>query len=327
MEKRDVWFLEMDNILIPLDRVYRIGKNYDIDIPVDRIENFQVDINHINATLRFVSSNVEDNHSVVYMPENIDEPFIMSCYKDNPILLNGKLILTSFLMENDVLKIDGYGKTNFKKPFIVKKKSPLQKDGLKAMLVGAVDQKNIPGYENSVHAFRGTLLDKGARPENIQTYLDYDAQRFNIRDGLERLIDGSNYSDTTFFYFNGHGDEKGIYLSGYDSLDTNSFYKLFNQIKGKNVVVVDCCNSKNFVEGLDSSAYFFGASIRMAYSQEYQFNLGNFTRLFLQMINKKDFIDLADIREDDINSKLSALNSTDDVRAQRVYFKGPSLYL
>ena len=170
------------------------------------------------------------------------------------------------------------------------KDSTLAKGDTYAIIIGISDYKVVPDLQyahKDAEAFQNFLLsDAGGRipKDNIETFLNQDANRPNVGDAISILARKAKPGDRVWFFFAGHGDmedltqiENGLLLL-YNSpngnyfgmnddvleiLDLKRYLSPLAQRGVEMIFIVDACHSGNLkggVEGVQQTASALTAS-------------------------------------------------------------------
>lgn len=125
---------------------------------------------------------------------------------------------------------------------------------------------NLDGCVNDARAIKSLIMARyGFEEKNIDTLINQDANRKNILDAIQKLIDGSQPGDVVFIYYAGHGSQVKNSLS-YDStkhdqtivpadlndIRNKELSKLFNDLQKKGVkltLIFDSCHSGAIARG------------------------------------------------------------------------------
>lgn len=163
---------------------------------------------------------------------------------------------------------------------IVKKDTTIVKGNTYAIIVGISNYKEVPHLQyahKDAQAFESYLLsDAGGKvpKENIETFLNENAIRYNVADAINIVIHKAKPGDRVYFFFAGHGDmedltqiENGLLLL-YNSPNGNYFgmnddvlqiLQLKNYLGGlaqkgiEMIFIVDACHSGNLKGGIKGS--------------------------------------------------------------------------
>jgi hypothetical protein len=237
------------------------------------------------------------------------------------VVVNGEKVQGAFLNDGDIVVVSAK-----KPPFVVRKKTAKLDERINALLISAHDNDDLKASENNVYTVKGMLLDKGAKEENIVTLFQEHARRNHVRDSLERMIDESHDDSLNFVYISTHGMKRGkLKLFGHDAYHSKDFYRYFNWVSGKKVLVIEACYAASFTKGMDKHTLFFASSLRnmKSWSTEHDINLNLFTRFFLEQMNAMDGLQFEKVNSAEINRKLAGIKYPSNEPKQRCYKRMP----
>ncbi|MEA3378181.1 MAG: caspase family protein [Nanoarchaeota archaeon] len=199
----------------------------------------------------------------------------------------------------------------------------------KALLIGnkSKDKDLLIETIDDVHAIRGMLKYKGFGEENIQELIDKNSSPENILSTLEEMVRQSSNKDTTIFYYTGHG-LNGALDTYLNPLETNEFYKIFNKIKGKKAIIIDCCYAESFCRDLDKQTIFLGSSQKDSEANytNGEICISSFTKILASFLNQFNKVNLLYLEESYFNEELEEFTSPKE-KAQKVFFKFPIFYI
>jgi hypothetical protein len=116
------------------------------------------------------------------------------------------------------------------------------------------DTIDLPYSRNEIYSFKNTLLDGGNWDEShIRVLTDDDADISGIFNAINWLALNAEDDDVSIFYFAGHGGRtpSNEYIVAPDGpISDIELDQKLDQIKGRLVVILDCCFSGGFIEEL-----------------------------------------------------------------------------
>ncbi len=89
-------------------------------------------------------------------------------------------------------------------------------------------------------------LDKRGFANNITRLNDHTATKEKINTALKEVAYRNTHGAHFIFCYSGHGDHRGLLL-GNEVLTPEEFYTQLRQIRGKKLVILDCCYAGRFI--------------------------------------------------------------------------------
>lgn len=316
------WFLEIDDILLPLDKNYRIGKYENVVLFGEENKKLKLDLRLIDATLRFDAKSVPRNYAVVFAPNEYNPPFISQFYTDVPVIINNDEVDECFLRDQDTIYVRPK-----RSPFVVRKKEVELDERIKALVVSTNVNDDFKAGNNNVYAVQGTLYNHGAMEQNVKILKRDNAIRANIRDSLEEMVNKSSPNDLNVVYMSMHGLDNNLHIYGHDNYKSEDFFQIFNQLKGQKVLIVDACYAGSFKNGLMDDTHLLASSKpkQKSWMSETNLYMSFFTRYLLEQLNAMERLDFNKVNASKINKKLAKIKYPDGVKPQKCYIIKPKV--
>lgn len=158
-----------------------------------------------------------------------------------------------------------------------------------------------------------------------------------IRKQIQSAFADAAEDDINYFYYSGHGQRDGLSLETGTSLSAQELYDCFEGIKGKNVLILDCCNS-GAMTGQTRSIGLRSLKESVSYQDETADFVENFTDAFVQAekqaagrqsrtaLNNERFRILTAAQSEELSNQVIRKGETEGLASSYGIFTGALVY-
>ena len=158
-----------------------------------------------------------------------------------------------------------------------------------------------------------------------------------IRKQIQSAFADAAEDDINYFYYSGHGQRDGLSLEIGTSLSAQELYDCFEGIKGKNVLILDCCYS-GAMTGQTRSIGLRSLKESVSYQDETADFVENFTDAFVQAekqaagrqsrtaLNNERFRILTAAQSEELSNQVIRKGETEGLASSYGIFTGALVY-
>lgn len=158
-----------------------------------------------------------------------------------------------------------------------------------------------------------------------------------IREQIQSAFADAAEDDINYFYYSGHGQREGLSLETGTSLSAQELYDCFEGIKGKNILILDCCHS-GAMTGQTRSIGLRSLKESVSYQDETADFVENFTDAFAQAekqaagrqsrtaLNNERFCILTAAQSEELSNQVIRKGETEGLASSYGIFTGALVY-
>lgn len=158
-----------------------------------------------------------------------------------------------------------------------------------------------------------------------------------IREQIQSAFADAAEDDVNYFYYSGHGQREGLSLETGTSLSAQELYDCFEGIKGKNILILDCCHS-GAMTGQTRSIGLRSLKESVSYQDETADFVENFTDAFVQAekqaagrqsrtaLNNERFCILTAAQSEEVSNQVIRKGETEGLASSYGIFTGALVY-